>query len=99
MSLQTTRKYKLTVILDTRGYDAPVESLEEKVTGMIKELGGDVSATENLGRQEFVRITEKDHTGDTYMQVEVSGPANLPADLQERIRLDKQIKRIMALSI
>lgn len=99
MSLQTTRKYKLTVILDTRGYDAPVESLEEKVTGMVKELGGEVSAMENLGRQDFVRITEKEHTGDTYLQAEVSGPASLPGDLQERIRLDKQVKRVMALSL
>jgi small subunit ribosomal protein S6 len=92
---QISRKYKLTVILDTRGYDAPVESLQEKFTGMLKELGGEVTAMENIGRQEFVRVTEKGHTGDTYLLVEASGPAQFPGDLQERIRLDKQIKRVL----
>jgi small subunit ribosomal protein S6 len=95
MSLQTNRKYKATIILDTRGYDAPVETLEEKVSGLFKELGGEVESVENIGRQEFVRVTEKDHTGDTYLQVKVSGGPSLPADFQERIRLDKQIKRAL----
>ncbi len=95
MSLQTNRKYKATIILDTRGYDAPVETLEEKVSGLFKELGGEVESVENIGRQEFVRVTEKDHTGDTYLQVKVSGAPSLPADFQERIRLDKQIKRAL----
>lgn len=95
---QNSRKYKLTVILDTRGYDAPVETLQEKVTTMLSDLGGEVSTMENIGRQEFVRVTEKDHTGDTYLLVEASGPASMPGDLQERIRLDKQIKRVMVQS-
>lgn len=95
MSLQKNRNYKATLILDSRGYDAPVETLEEKVTGLFKEVGGDVEAVENLGRQEFVRVTEKDHTGDTYLQVKVSGGPSMPADFQERIRLDKQIKRAL----
>ena len=95
MSLQNNRKYKLTLILDTRGYDAPVENLEEKVSGLLKELGGEVESIENIGRQEFVRVTEKDHTGDTYLQIKASGDASFPAAFQERIRLDKQIKRAL----
>lgn len=95
MSQQTNRKYKLTVILDSRGYDAPVESLEEKVTGILKDLGGEVESVENLGRQDFVRVTDKDHTGDTYLIVMASGPASLPGALQDIVRLDKQIKRVM----
>lgn len=98
MSLQTTRKYIATIILDTRGYEAPVETLQETVTEMLKELGGEVESMENLGRHDFVRITEKEHTGDTYLQVTVSGPASLPGDLQERIRLDKLVKRAMVRS-
>lgn len=95
MSLQNQRKYKLTLILDTRGYDAPVESLEEKVTGLIKELGGEVESVENLGRQEFVRVTEKDHTGDTYLVAQISGAPSLPGAFQDRVRLDKLIKRVL----
>jgi small subunit ribosomal protein S6 len=95
MSLQKNRKYKATIILDSRGYDAPVETLEEKISGLFKEVGGDVESVENIGRQEFVRVTEKDHTGDTYLQVKVSGAPTMPGDFQERIRLDKQVKRAL----
>ena len=98
MTLQKNRKYKLTVILDTRGYDEPVETLEEKVSALLKELDGAVESVDNLGRQEFVRVTEKGHTGDTYLEVVVAGPPSLPATLQERVRLDKQVKRIMVQS-
>ncbi len=86
------------MILDTRGYDAPVETLEEKVSTLLKELGGDVEGVENLGRRDFVRVTEKDHTGDTYLIIDVSGSPSLPGDLQERIRLDKQIKQAVVQS-
>lgn len=75
-----------------------METLQEKVTTIVSELGGEVSAMENFGRQDFVRITEKDHTGDTYLLVEATGPATFPGALQDRIRLDKQIKRVMVQS-
>lgn len=92
---QNNRKYKLTIILDTRAYEAPVETLEEKISGILKDLGAEVESVDNLGRKEFIRVTEKEHTGDTYLQVQASGPAGLPAAFQERIRLDRNIKRAM----
>ncbi len=95
MSQQTNRKYNVTIILDSRGYDSPVETIEEKVSGIMQELGGTVDSLENLGRRDFSRITEKGHAGDTYLSVDVSGPANLPAAFQERTRLDRLIKRAM----
>lgn len=95
MSDPTKRNYQLTVILDTRNYEAPVETLEEKLTSILSELGGEVGKMENLGRMEFARLPDEHHTGDTYLTVEASGPANLPGDLQERIRLDGEIKRVM----
>ncbi|HSH09640.1 MAG TPA: 30S ribosomal protein S6 [Oceanipulchritudo sp.] len=93
MSLQKNRKYKINIILDSRGYDAPVGTIEEKVSALLKDLGGEVATMENQGRRDFTRVTEKGHTGDTYLYVEVSGPASLPAAFQERIRLDRLIKR------
>lgn len=98
MSLQKKRNYKLTIILDTRGYEAPVDTLEEKVTTLLKELDGEVESIENLGRKDFTRITEKDHTGDTYLIVMCSGSAAFPGALQDRIRLDRNIKRALVKS-
>ena len=99
MSLQKNRKYNVTIILDTRGYEAAVETLEEKVTELLKESGGEVESLENLGRLDFTRVTAKGHTGDTYLQVNVAGPAELPATFQNRVRLDRLIKRSMFKSI
>lgn len=99
MSLQKKRNYKLTVILDTRGYEAPVETIETMLADTLKELGGEVTALENIGRHDFVRITEKGHTGDTYLIVSASGDATLPGAFQERVRLDKKVKRVMVQSV
>ena len=99
MTLQKTRKYSITIILDTRGYESPVATLEEKVTDIIKQSGGEVESLENLGRRDFSRVTEKDHTGDTYLEVVATGPASLPADFHDRTSLDKLIKRSMFQSI
>jgi small subunit ribosomal protein S6 len=87
------------VILDTRGYEAPVETLETMISETLKELGGEVTGLENIGRHDFVRITEKGHTGDTYLIVAASGDASLPGAFQERVRLDKKIKRVMVQSV
>lgn len=95
MSQATKRKYKITIILDTRGYESPVETLEEKVSGLLSELGGEVESLENLGRREFARMPDIRHSGDTYLTAVVSGAASMPASFQERIRLDPLIKRAL----
>jgi ribosomal protein S6 len=95
MSQVTNRKYNITIILDTRGYESPVETLEEKVSGMLSELGGEVESLENLGRRDFARMPDNKHSGDTYLRVVVAGAAGLPAAFQERIRLDPLINRCM----
>ena len=92
---QDKRNYKITVILDSRGYEAPVETLEEKVTTLLTELGGEVESLDNLGRIDFVRVTEKDHTGDTYLILKVKAGPEMPVALQDRIRIEKNIKRAM----
>lgn len=96
---QKHRKYSLTIILDTRGYEAPVSTIEEKITETLKEFSGVVESLENLGRRDFSRITEKGHTGDTYLYIVVSGPASLPADFQESVRLDNLYKRTLFKSL
>lgn len=95
MSQTTQRDYKATIILDTRGYDEPVEKLIEKVTQTLTEIGANVTASENLGRLDFIRVTNPNHTGDTYLQVEFSGEPQVPGSFHERIRLDRTIKRVV----
>ncbi len=95
MSATLTKSYRATFILDTRGYEDPVENLVEKLSGIIKELGGEVSETENHGRRDFARVTDAKHTGDSYVIFHFSGPLSLPAELHEKLRLDKTVKRLL----
>ena len=72
-----------------------METIEEKISGLLGELGGEVESLENLGRRDFARVPDNRHTGDTYLIIAVSGGASLPASFHERVRLDRVIKRCM----
>jgi small subunit ribosomal protein S6 len=88
------RNYRTTVILNTQGYEDPVENLVNKVSDLLKELGAEVANVDNIGYQAFVSGPVKKHAGDIFVVYEFSGGPDLPAQLEEKTRLDKTIKRL-----
>ncbi|GEM_PF-188898 len=97
--MTTTREntldaYNAIFILDTRDYDKPVESLVEHITTVLSELGATVSDVKNHGRIEFIRVTDRNHPGDTYLEFDFEGPRGISQRLQERLRLDNTVKRV-----
>lgn len=94
MSLTATRTYRATVILNTQGYQDTVETLVDKLTALLKDLGAEISKVENLGHKDFVSGAVKKHAGDIFLLIEFSGGATIPADLAEKTRLDKAVKRL-----
>lgn len=96
MSLnQKNRTYRATVILDTRGFEQPVETLIEKLSGIFTTLGAKIDSTENLGRYDFARTIDRNHTGDTYLQYTITAAPEVPAAFREKVRLDKTVKRVL----
>ena len=95
----TQHKYRANFILDTRGYDQPVESLVESISKTLNELEAEILRVINAGRKEFIRVTDKRHTGDIYLVFDVNAPASFNADIQEKFRLDRTVKRIVVQSI
>jgi len=91
----TKNKYLATFILDTRNYDEPIESLIEKITSVIDSIEGEVTSVKNLGQKEFVRVTDRKFPTGVYVQFEMLAPANVPATLQEKFRLDKTVNRVV----
>ena len=95
MSDKANKAFKATFILDTRGYEQPVETLPER----IKEILGAIGATEvgvsSLGRADFTRVTEKQHTGDHYFEATVRATGDTHNALQTHTRLNKLIKRFI----
>jgi small subunit ribosomal protein S6 len=90
---QTKRNYRATFILDNRGREESVEQLIDGVKKEIVAVQGDVSGVENVGKKDFVRVTDKKFTGATYVHVSFSAPAEAPAQLIERLRLNNSVYR------
>ncbi len=88
---QNKRNYRATFILDNRGKEDSIEQIIDGVKNDIAAVQGEVSAVENLGKRDFVRVTDKKITGATYVQVDFSSPAAGPAQLKERLRLNNSV--------
>ena len=89
----TTRNYRASFILDNRGKEESVEQMIDGVKKVIAEVKGEVSGVENVGRKDFVRVTDKKLTAAHYVQIKFSGPADAPAHLRERLRLNQSVYR------
>ena len=90
---QTKRNYRATFILDNRGKEESVDQIIEGVKKEITALDGEVSGVENIGKKDFVRVTDKKLTGATYVHVSFAAPAAAPAQLIERLRLNSSVYR------
>lgn len=91
---EVKRPYKATFILNTRGVDSEIDAIIGELKEVITSLGGEVKREENLGRKEFIRVTDRNHTGDFYLQFDVDGPAGLNKSLQDKLRLERKVKRV-----
>ncbi|HEY1793357.1 MAG TPA: 30S ribosomal protein S6 [Opitutaceae bacterium] len=90
---QTKRNYRATFILDNRGKQETVEQIVDGVKKEIAAVEGDVTNVENLGRRDFIRVTDRRLTGASYVQVRFSAPPEGPAQLRERLRLNGSVYR------
>ena len=90
---QKNRNYKASFILDNRGKEDSVETLIEGVKKEIAAVQGEVSGVENIGKKDFIRVTDKKLTGATYVHVNFAAPPEAPAQLIERLRLNNSVYR------
>jgi small subunit ribosomal protein S6 len=87
------RNYRATFILDNRGKEETVDQIVDGVKKVIAEVKGEVTAVENLGKRDFIRVTDKKLTSAAYVHVNFSAPAEAPAQLRERLRLNNSVYR------
>ena len=95
----TKRNYRATFILDNRGTADSIETIIEGVKKDIVAVQGDVTAVENIGKKDFVRVTDKKLTGATYVHVNFSAPSDGPSQLKERLRLNHSVYRTFVQSV
>lgn len=92
------RNYRATFILDNRGSDS-IDQIIDGVKNEIAAVQGEVSSIENLGKKDFVRVTNPKLTGGTYVQVAFSAPVDGPSQLRERLRLNQHVYRTFVESV
>jgi len=95
----TKRNYRATFILDNRGKEDTVEQIIEGVKKEIASVQGEVTNVENIGKKDFIRVTDKKFTGAAYVHVKFSAPAEGPAQLKERLRLNHNVYRTLVQSV
>ncbi|MEO6245773.1 MAG: 30S ribosomal protein S6 [Opitutaceae bacterium] len=95
----TKRNYRATFILDNRGREETVDQLIEGVKQVITDVKGEVTAVDNIGRKDFVRVTDKKLTGANYVHVNFSAPPETPANLLEKLRLNGTVYRTFIQSV
>ncbi|MGF1448664.1 MAG: 30S ribosomal protein S6 [Opitutales bacterium] len=87
--------YRANFILDTRNHQDSVESLIARLSDVIAGLGGEVKKVDDLGQKDFLRVTNRHFPAGIYVQYTFEGPATAPSALQEKLRLDRTVNRVM----
>ena len=93
------RNYRASFILDNRGKEDSVDQIVDGLKKEITEIQGEVTAVENLGKKDFIRVTDRKFTSGAYVQMAVSAPPEAPAQLKERLRLNSSVYRTFVQSV
>lgn len=97
-AVETLRNYRVTLILDSRGLDEGIEALQERYGELLKSLGSEVKEASHE-RRDFIRVTDRAHTGDYYLTYQLEGPTNLQTRIQQETELDNVVKRFFVESL
>ena len=87
------RNYRASFILDNRGKEDTIDQIVEGVKKDIVAVKGEVASVDTVGKKDFVRVTDKKMTSGNYVQIKFSAPAEAPAQLIERLRLNQSVYR------
>lgn len=86
-------KYEATIIFREDLKDTEWDDAVETVRAEIKKLGGDMSSCTRLGKREFARPMQKQHSGHYgLMAFQLDG--DKVAALQARLKLNEQVFRV-----
>jgi len=93
------RAYRATFIIDNRGTEDTIDKFIEDIKKELAAVKADITATQNLGKRDFVRVTDAKFTNGVYVQIDYTAPADSTAALKERLRLNNAVYRIFVESI
>ncbi len=99
MTETTTKNYQATFILDLRESEDDVQKVLADISGILASIGGTVTGSEDLGMRDFSRAADHRFSRGHYVRVDFDGDPSTPAELNEKLRLDKRVNRIFLESV
>lgn len=94
MSAVKSNPYKTTFILDLRSTDQEPAGVLADLNELLQSLGAEVSTSEDLGLRTFARAADRRYTQGHYVEIQFAAASAVPAQLKEKLKLDKRINRI-----
>lgn len=95
MSDNKNRNYRATFILDSRGVESSVEELVDSYGALIKETAGNLESTDTIGNLTFARKAQNGLPNGIFVQYHFTGNADVPETIQNKVRLDRKVNRVM----
>lgn len=94
-----TRNYKVTFIINLHDTKRSIPELTEWLKGVIKSVGGTVTAFEDVGVRDFVRVTHKANPSGHYLAFNFSAAGDINTVLSQKLKLEREVKRIFVESV
>ncbi len=94
MSATTANTYKISFIFDLRATEDDAQKVIDDIKQILTVIGGEATEVNDLGVREFARAADRRFAQGQYVQMIVSGPSTVPADIKEKLKHDKRVNRI-----
>ena len=87
--------YLATIVFDPKGSDGSTDEMIPKLSEIIVSVDGDVKKVENQGSHDFAYPQKGKLSTVVYLQFEISGDAEMPTRLKDKLRLEKKVDRVL----
>ncbi len=96
--MATQRIYEVMFIVDTSATDEDIRRINENLQQIIKDQGGTVTKSENMGRRQLAYPIGR-KTDGFYVLFEVEGSGREIAELERRMRVNDQVLRYITVRV
>lgn len=94
----TDKKYELMLVIQPELLESATEKKLKEFDKFLEDNGGKVELKENLGKQKLAYRIGK-HAEGTYIVYNVTLPSNFNKELDEHLRIDKDVIRSLHISL
>jgi ribosomal protein S6 len=92
---QKNQNYRATFVLDMRERKESVEEVVEQLKREVEAENAEIVDVDNMGTKDFARTPDRNFKGGIFVEIDFRSPSYRPNALQERLRLNKAIDRVM----